>query len=182
MGGGQQFVFNLGGGPGFRVHQFGGARPRRRPRDANNAQESTNSLSSLLVNLLPLLILFVLPMLSSLLASSPPPGPDIYDTSAPPHTMKRVSLPRKLYTYYVDPNEVPEYRSKDWDAFDRKVESKYVQQLQFECTREQQVQNRMIQEAQGFFFQDAEKMKQARKMEKKSCSRLRSHGIPYEYY
>lgn len=183
MGGGQQFIFNLRGGPGFRVHQFGGPRPRRRPRDANNAEaESTSSLSSLLLNLLPLLVLFVLPMLSSLLASSPTPGPDIYETSTAPHSMKRVSKPRGLYTYYVDPNEVPDYTQKNWHEFDKQVEIKYIGQLQYECQREQQVQNRMIQEAQGFFFQDTEKMNQARKLEKKSCNKLRGHGIHPEYY
>ena len=180
--GGQQFVFNLGGGPNYRVHQFGGGRPRRRPRDANNGQETTTSVSSLLVNLLPLLILFVLPMLSSLLSSSPPPSPDLYDTPDPPHTMKRVSSPRGLYTYYVDPNEAPDYTSKNWRALDVRVESKYIQQLQYECTREQQLQNRMMQDAQGFFFQDAEKVGKARRMEKKSCDKLRSHRIPIEQY
>lgn len=180
---GQQFVFNLGGGPGFRVHQFGGPRPRRRPRDPNNPQaDRPSSISSLLLNLLPLLVLFVLPMLSSLLASSPTPGPEIYSTPDPPHTMRRVSRPRGLQTYYVDPNEVPDFKQKNWHEFDKQIEIKYIHQLQYECTREQQVQNRMIQDAQGFFFQDADKMAQARRMEKKSCNKLRSHGIPHEYY
>ena len=181
--GGQQFVFNLGGGPGFRVHQFGGPGPRRRPRDANNRQpENAGSLSSLLLNLLPLLILFILPMLSSLLTSSPPPGPQIYDTATPPHTMERVSRPRKLYTYYVNPDEVPDYKNKDWHNLDKKVEAQYIHSLQIECQREQSIQNRMMQDAQGFFFQDADKMAQARRLEKKSCNTLRRHGINIEYY
>ena len=181
--GGQQFVFNMGGGPGVRVHQFGGARPRRRPRDANDPQaEGTSSLSSLLLNLLPLLVLFILPMLSSLFASSPMPGPEIYETSTPPHTMRRVSRPRGLFTYYVNPNEVPDYKQKNWLDLDAQVEKRYINQLQYECTKEQQLQNRMVQDAQGFFFQDAEKMAQARRMEKKSCNKLRSNGIPHEHY
>ena len=183
FGGGQQFVFNLGGGPGFRVHQFGGGRPQRRPRDANGAEtDRPSSASSMLLNLLPLLILFVFPLLSSLLASSPPPGPDLYDSPDPPHSMKRTSKPRALYTYYVDPNEVPDYRSKDWLELDKQVEIKYINQLQFECSREQQVQNKMVQDAQGFFFPDKDKLAKAKRFEKKSCDKLRGHGIAREYY
>src|ERR1700709_2288324 len=62
---GPQFVFNLGGGPGVRVHQFGGARPRRRPRDPHAPQEPPATLRSTIMGLLPLLILFVLPLISS---------------------------------------------------------------------------------------------------------------------
>ena len=48
--GGPQFVFNMGGGPGFRVHQFGGDRPRRRPREANAGMLGRSDLWNWLSN------------------------------------------------------------------------------------------------------------------------------------
>lgn len=62
--GGPQFVFNMGGGPGFRVHQFGGPRPRRRPREASAQAEAAPSGWATFQSLLPLILLFVLPLLS----------------------------------------------------------------------------------------------------------------------
>ena len=59
---GPQFVFNLGGQRGFRVHQMGGAGPRRRPRDAAAAAAAANGQRreasgwDTLVSLLPILL------------------------------------------------------------------------------------------------------------------------------
>ncbi|KAG9555894.1 DUF1977-domain-containing protein, partial [Aureobasidium melanogenum] len=41
---GPGFVFNLGGGPGVRVHQFGGGAPRRRPQAARDPNQPPPSL------------------------------------------------------------------------------------------------------------------------------------------
>merc|ERR1712093_613788 len=57
---GPGFVFNMGGGPGIRVHQFGGARPRRRPRDPNAPEPPPASLQQTLMGLLPLLFILIL--------------------------------------------------------------------------------------------------------------------------
>ena len=59
--GGPQFVFNMGGGPGFTVHRMGGGVPRRRPRTGDEPEQG--GLGGL-AQLLPLLLLFVLPLLS----------------------------------------------------------------------------------------------------------------------
>ncbi|KAI5304069.1 hypothetical protein KEM55_000237, partial [Ascosphaera atra] len=75
MGGGMfdtgpSFVFNLGGGPGVRVHQFGGnprMQQRRRQQTAGNGQQQqANSLLSAFFQLLPLLLLFIFPLLNTL--------------------------------------------------------------------------------------------------------------------
>ena len=42
--GGPQFVLNLSGGPGFRVHQFGGTQPRRRPRESSGPSDQPRLL------------------------------------------------------------------------------------------------------------------------------------------
>lgn len=172
---GPQFVFNLGGGPGIRVHQFGGARPRRRPRDANgNSTEPAPSTLSALSNLLPLLILFVLPLLSSLFSSSTttPAGPSFrFDSPVPPHTLQRTT-PRLKVDYFINPNEVADWSNRKMNQLDQKAEVNYVSKLRYDCELEIQGRERLMQEAQGWFFQDVEKMRAARNVDLRSCRRL----------
>ncbi|KAK1143097.1 Chaperone protein dnaJ [Aspergillus melleus] len=171
--GGPQFVFNMGGGPGFRVHQFGGARPRRRPREANAQSEPAPSGWAAFQQLLPLILLFVLPLLSSLFSgSSSPSGPTYrFDTAVPPHTMQRTT-PKLNLNYFVNPGDVEDYSARKFRQLDQRVEVDYVSKLRYECESEVHARERMIQEAQGWFFPDVEKMKEARAMELKSCRRL----------
>ncbi|MCJ1357529.1 MAG: hypothetical protein MMC33_007525 [Icmadophila ericetorum] len=182
-GGGPQFVFNMGGGPGFRVHQFGGGRPRRRPREANDTEEPQQSTTSMLTNLLPLLILFVLPLLTSLFSSaaSEPAGPTFrFGSPQPPHTLHRTT-PRFKVDYYLNPNEVADYTNRKFTQLDQKAEVNYVSTLQYECEIETMQQNRMMQDAQGWLFQDVEKMNQARNLDMRSCRRLDQLRQPRRY-
>lgn len=176
--GGGQFVFNLGGGPGFRVHQFGGGQPRRRPRTANgNAEERPpQTTMGALSNLLPLLILFVLPLLSSLFSSAMPSGPSIHFQPGPPNTLHKTSRNLKL-DYYLNPLDIEEYSPKKMKDLDRKAESQYVTQLQYECQLETRTKTRMFEEAQGWFFQDPDRMREARAYEMRSCNQLDSFGF-----
>lgn len=174
--GGPQFVFNMGGGPGFRVHQFGGARPRRRPREANPASEEMPSPWDTFRQLLPLILLFVLPLLSSLFSgsSTTPAGPSYrFDAAVPPHTMQRTT-PKLKIDYFLIPGDVDDFSQRKFSQLDRKVEVEYVTKLRYACENEVQTRERMIQDAQGWFFPDVEKMKAARSMDLKSCQRLES--------
>ncbi|MCJ1303749.1 hypothetical protein MMC08_006559 [Hypocenomyce scalaris] len=182
---GPQFVFNLGGGPGFRVHQFGGGRPRRRPRDANGtAEESQGSGFSALSSLLPLLILFILPLLSSLFSSSSstPAGPSFrFDSPVPPHTMHRTTSRLKV-DYFYNPDEVVDYTARKMNQLDQRAEIDYVAQLRYGCELETQGRDRMMQEAQGWFFQDVDRMREARSLDLRSCRRLNELGVPRTVY
>lgn len=171
--GGPQFVFNMGGGPGFRVHQFGGQRPRRRPREAE--QEPVPSAWAMIQQLLPLIFLFVLPLLSSFFSGpSTPAGPSYrFDSPVSPHTMHRTT-PKLNIDYYVSPADVEDYSSRKFRQLDQRVEVDYVTKLRYECQHEVNARERMIQDAQGWFFPDVEKMKVARSLELKSCQRLDS--------
>ena len=181
-GGGQQYVFNLGGGPGFRVHQFGGNRPRRRPREANGAgEEQPRSTLGALSNLLPLLILFVLPILSSLFSSAMPSGPNIHFQPGPPNTMHRTSQRLKI-DYYLDPKDVIDYSGRKMNDLDKKAENQYVTQLQYECQIEQRTRNTMVEQAQGWFFQDEDKMREARNFDMRSCRQLDAFGFARNSY
>lgn len=178
-GGGSQFVFNLGGGPGFRVHQFGGGRPRRRPREANNnSEERPATAMSALSNLLPLLILFVLPLLSSIFSSTTSSGPSIrFDAPKEPYTMRRV-MPQLRLDYYINPADVVDYTGRKMNELDRKAENKYIADLQYECQAEHRHKGRMFEEAQGWFFQDPHKMQAAREYDMRNCRRLEEFGFP----
>ncbi|KAK2749612.1 hypothetical protein FQN57_005834 [Myotisia sp. PD_48] len=172
--GGPQFVFNMGGGPGFRVHQFGGPRARRRPRDA--AQESAETAPGFtsLSQFLPLLLLFLFPLLSSLFSGSSSPGPSVrFDTATPPHTLQRTT-PKLKINYFLNPADVEDYSPRKLNQLDQRVEGDFVSNLRMECENEIQIRERMVQDAQGWFFPDVEKMKKARSLELKSCHKLRS--------
>lgn len=174
---GPQFVFNMGGGPGVRVHQFGGARPRRRPRDPNAPEEPPASLRSTIMGLLPLLILFVVPLLSSIFsgATSGASGPSMrFDAAVPPHTHHRLTKQYKV-DYWINPVERDQYSMSN-SQLDRAAETKYIQQLRMGCEEEEGHRQRLLNEAQGWFFQDPEKMQRARTMEMKSCKRLDDMG------
>ncbi|KAL8633015.1 hypothetical protein Q9189_001269 [Teloschistes chrysophthalmus] len=180
---GPQFVFNLGGGPGFRVHQFGGGRPRRRPREANgDSSQAPQSTMSVLSNLLPLLILFVLPLLSSIFSSSTPSGPSFrFDSPEPPFILRR-TMPRLKVDYYLNPAEVEDYSNRNFRDLDRRAESSYVTNIQYDCQIEVRTRNRMMDDAQGWFFQDTEKMREARNYEMRSCRRLDEWGFARNSY
>lgn len=171
---GPGFVFNLGGGPGIRVHQFGGGAPRRRPGTAQPpGSETQPSLTSTLSNLLPLLFLFVLPLLSSLFGgSSTAAGPSmVFETPRHPHTKERISSRLKI-NYFVDPREVHEYTPKKWRSLDAQAEEVYVHGLQVRCGQEQSQQRRMMEDAQGWFYIDQEAMERARQFKLRSCEKL----------
>lgn len=172
--GGPGFVFNMNGGPGFRVHQFGGGIPRRRPAANATGQPQGNMDGwSLLRQLAPLIILFVLPLLSSLFTgSATPAGPSYrFDTAKPPHTMGRTT-PNLNLNYFVNPLDVDDFSARRFKQLDKQVELDHVRALRFECENEVHLRERKIQDAQGWFFPDIEKMKEARAMELKSCQRL----------
>lgn len=160
----------MGGGPGVRVHQFGGARPRRRPRDPNAPPEPPASAQSTLLGLLPLLIILVLPLLSSLFSgATTPSGPSMrFDSAQPPHTMHRTT-PQLKVNYYINPAEVQEYNGAKFKVLDLRAENNFMQDLRLKCEAENQARARLQEEAQGWFFPDMEKLARASKMEMKSC-------------
>lgn len=72
----------------------------------------------------------------------------------------------------MNPVDVEDFSARKFRQLDQRVEVDYVSTLRYECETEVHMRERKIQEAQGWFFPDFEKMKQARDMELKSCRRL----------
>ena len=131
----------------------------------------------MIMNLLPLIVLFVLPMLSTLLSGTGISGPEIRDFKDYRFTKQRTSRPRGIHKYWLDPNQVSEYTEKKFHDLDRQVETRYIQNLQYDCRDKKEQRNRMIQEAQGIFFTDHARVDRARKMKLPSCDKLREHGL-----
>lgn len=82
--------------------------------------------------------------------------------------------PKLNIDYFVNPGDVNDYNARKFRQLDQRVEVDYVTKLRYECQNEVNVRERMIQDAQGWFFPDVEKMRTARSLELKSCQRLDS--------
>lgn len=172
---GPGFAFSFGGGPGMRVHQFGGGRPRRRPPGGNEPAQPPPSLMTTIQSLLPLILLFILPIISSLFggSSSGSYGPQVRFENIKPYTYARTST-RIHIDYWVNPNDVAEYTTKKWKDLDISAEKQYLYKLDVECEREQLERRDMIQQAQGFFWSDEEKLREAATMDLPNCKKKQS--------
>ncbi|KAI0019411.1 DUF1977-domain-containing protein [Xylariomycetidae sp. FL0641] len=174
---GPQFVFNLGGNRGFRVHQFGGAGPRRRPRGGDGAaQQQPASGWDTLVGLLPIIFLFIFPLLTSIFSGgdAQPAVPGmVFDHPVPPHTLGRTT-PRLHVDYYVDPAAVAGWTDYKLKKLDEEADVLFTRSLRRACETERRTQQHLYDQAQGWFFQDPDKMKIARGFDLASCRRLDS--------
>lgn len=171
----------MGGGPGFRVHQFGGARPRRRPQDPRQAgQEERGGGLSTLISLLPVLLFFIFPLLSSLFSGesrSSVPHMIFSEPDAPtPFTEQRATFRHKT-PYWVNPRDIESYNDAKRVDLDKTADLSWVHYLRNQCNNEIQFKNRLVDEATGFFFQDAEKISRARSLPMTSCKQLERLNI-----
>ena len=181
FGGGPQFVFNMGGGPGFTVHQMGGRTPRRRPQTQNGEPQPPPGGFTALTQLLPLLLLFILPLLSSLFSGSSSSGPSVrFDGPVPPNTMHRIT-PKYKIDYFINPTEVDGYSSRKFHQLDQRAEVDYISTLQYNCEIERNTRQQLLQDAQGWFAVDEDKIRKARSMPMKSCTRLDELRIRRQY-
>ena len=172
-------MFNMGGGPGFTVHRMGGGVPRRRPRTGD---EPPQSGLSALGQLLPLLLLFILPLLSSLFTGSGTSGPSVrYDNPVPPMTMHRIT-PKYKIDYWVNPVEVEGWKSNKMYGLDQRAEVDYVTHLKYQCEGESQRRRQEIQDSTDFFFTDEDRLRRARAMPMPGCRRLDELRISRQMY
>lgn len=134
-------------------------------------------------SLLPLLLLFLLPLLSSLFSgggsSTPANLPYRFDGPVNPYTQQHQTSRFKV-PYWVNPVEVEDYSAKKWKELDSQAEKRYISTLNLGCERERIDRSRMVEDAQGFFFNDENKMEQARQMPMRSCKKLEALGVRYQ--
>jgi DnaJ family protein B protein 12 len=165
---GPQFVFNMGG-PGIRVTQFGGGQPRRRPRPGEPEPQQT--VGGTITSLLPLILLFLIPILSSLFSGSGSAGPSFTFDKSTQHT-KSVKTSNLKIPYWVIPSEFTDLTRNQRSQLDHKVEVELVSDLKHKCQQEKTVQENLMMDAQGWFSTDEQLMEKARNMKLKACERL----------
>ncbi|CAH0016665.1 unnamed protein product [Clonostachys rhizophaga] len=183
--GGPEFVFNFGGGPGIRVHQFGGGRPQTRPRNARGngqPQQQQNPLQNL-IGLLPIILFFVVPMLSSLFSFGPstPSTPRmVFEEPTTPYTYGRVT-PNFKINYFVNEGDIKGYTAAQFSRLDVIAEETRFRELGHQCERELMVKRRKQEAAQGWFYQDVEEMAKANALPTKACDMINQLKRPRKY-
>ncbi|KAK9473847.1 uncharacterized protein V1510DRAFT_406538 [Dipodascopsis tothii] len=190
FGGGFQ-SFSGFGGPGIRVQSFGGSpfgsfarggAPPRRPAGGAAPTEGELNVRSL-IQFLPLLLLFLLPLLTSLFDTSSSSGnsfwstqPTFQFTPAGPYTAERFT-PKYNVPYYVNPKETSAFNARKLAQLDTRAETTYINRLQVRCENEYDLRQRRLSDAQGWFFVDQEKYDKAMATPMESCERLQSLGL-----
>ncbi|KAL8354272.1 hypothetical protein RB601_003906 [Gaeumannomyces tritici] len=175
---GPQFVFNMGGGPGIRVHQFGGGRPRTRPRDGAAAgdqqQQAEPSILSTLIGLLPVILLFIIPLITSLFSGSTGPAvPDVvFDMASGQHTHRQVH--DSGLNFFVRQEDWAKIRQNKHKVSQLHAQAyvTFVNQLKRDCERESLQQQQLHEAAQGWFSVDQDMLERAKAHPKPRCARL----------
>jgi DnaJ homolog subfamily B member 12 len=168
------------GGPGIRVHRFGGGRPRRQAA----AQQQGNS--SVLYQLLPVLLLLAFTVIPALFGGSTPSTPSpsfVFETAKPPYTLQR-STPQHGISYFLNPSEIQSLSTSKLRQLDQKAEVTFVRGLRDQCQLEHDVRQQKLANAQGWFGQikDQNAYDEARTMRLSNCERLRAMGYRPEIY
>uniref|UniRef100_A0A060TD40 ARAD1B21340p n=1 Tax=Blastobotrys adeninivorans TaxID=409370 RepID=A0A060TD40_BLAAD len=188
-GGGGPFQAQFGGfgGPGIRVHTFGGGSPFSAFGNAAGAQRRRAAAPAEdfsvrnLVQMLPLLLLFGLPWLLSLFGDSPGAGgvPSFRFNQRPPFMEERHTS-RYSISYFVNPQDVQNLADRKLAQLDRQAEVSYIQSMRRQCNTEVEYKQQKMSDARGWFFVDEEAYDAARKIPLPSCEFLDGLGITHE--
>lgn len=163
------------------MHQFGGPTPRRRPREAAGGQQQQPESSSLqaLLGMLPILIMVILPIITSIFSGGSSTGATpymVFDNPSEQYTEGRTT-PRFDVKYFVNPNDIASYSQSRLNNLDRTAEQTFLRYLRNECEHEMAKKQRLRDEATGWFYQDPERMAAANALRMHSCERLESLGL-----
>lgn len=155
--------------------------PRRRPAGTGQAEHQPATGIAAFTQLLPLLLLFILPLLSSLFSGSGASGPQMrFDAPVKPYTMHRVT-PEYKVDYFINPADVDGWTDKKFRSLDRKAEIDYVSDLRYRCEIESQRKRNEINDATGFIFTDEARLQAARRMPLPHCEKLDSMRVRRQY-
>ena len=134
------------GGPGIRVHQFGGAGPRMRRRTAAGAtgqaqptdanEQQTSNPTRIFWNLLPLLLFFLLPMLTGLFGGGDETlrGP-AWSMEEKGRFTHRRETPKYGVPFFVDPKEMDGLGMRDVTKLGARAEAGIVNSINNACSR-----------------------------------------------
>lgn len=100
----------------------------------------------------------------------------VYDNPIHPYTERRTT-PNYGVEYFVNPADVAKYTNDKFNRLDLKAERNLIVHLRNECESELMYKQRLLDAAQGWFYQDPEKMAIAESYNMPSCERMRYLGI-----
>lgn len=180
---GFQTFTTFGGGPNVRGQNPFAQGRRQRPAPATPQTENEQLLAKLF-QLLPLLLIFIPSLLSSLFGSESDTGfvkPTKFDfTESPPYTEMRTT-PQHNIPYYVNPADTAKMTSSNLRILDRRAEVAYINMLKGYCSHEYEVREQKIMAAQGWFRTDEEALQKAKNMELPYCKKLNELGIQIQF-
>ncbi|AOA61797.1 Co-chaperone for Hsp40p [Komagataella phaffii CBS 7435] len=175
-GGPQPRVFTFGGNGFFPFEEV----PRRRPRAQQQQQQQRQQqpFFEQIKQLLPILLVFVLPMLSNLLTQRDSTSyPNFKMQRKDPYTVQRAT-PNFHIPFYITKDSYKSLKEgHKLSKFDKFVENYHISSLRDSCEREQNHKNRLIDESRGFFFTNYEQLEQAEKFPLPHCDRLHEMGL-----
>jgi len=101
----------------------------------------------------------------------------VFDNAEAPYTHARKT--KSNVKYFVRPEDFVPYKDNrhKQSQLDNYADVLLVKTLRNQCERELQAKQQLHEDAQGWFFQDPDKMEVARKFETKSCNRLHKMGF-----
>ena len=120
--------------------------------------------------LLPLIFLFLLPMLSGLWGGGDA-MPKFSMNYKPPFTEVRQTQ-RYDIPYYADPKVTRGMGKEEATQWDKTVEAKIIAEWNHGCRLERNEQERRIQDAIGIIYTDHERLRRAKSMPLPSCAKL----------
>ncbi|KAL9934011.1 hypothetical protein V8E36_007093 [Tilletia maclaganii] len=180
---GQTFAF--GNRAGFRTGQ-----PRMRRQGGagggDHARERTHADASIWLQLLPIIVIGLFTLLTALPGLFATPDPRFTFWPAGAYRTQRFT-PKHTVSYYVDQNSFSKHpfvtgesqSNGGMPGFERRVEQKWVNHLEDDCSRRREAQDRRYQQELGFFGFGAD-LDKARKIKQErydSCERLRDWGF-----
>jgi len=143
---------------------------RRRRRKGKSPQDSRGFFWQLL----PLILFFLLPLISSLFSSDADAGfngPAFSTKHSPPYTYKRFT-PNHQIPFFVNPKDLDSLSPRDAANFDKRAETNIIGTWNHACKLELKTREEAMQQAQGIIFTDYEALKRAKDMNLPHCRKL----------
>ena len=140
------------------------------------------------MGLLPILFLFLFPLITSFFSGTmsgdgsgygfgAPATPRMsFDTAEPPLTLQR-STPKLGVHYFIDPAAVEGWADGDLRRLDREAEAGFARAVRRACAAEIRTKQTLLDDAQGWFFPDQDKLLVAKEYQMINCQRLDKLGI-----
>ncbi|TPX64742.1 hypothetical protein SpCBS45565_g05631 [Spizellomyces sp. 'palustris'] len=175
MGGSGIRMHSFTAGPGFRTQSF------RRNQHAHQHHPTAGQAQVLqFIHLLPVIVLFVFPLLSALFSGLLPggdPEPNFSFATSPQYNLRRTTESRSV-PYFVNTKawnrwDGSKARHDKLQKYEQDVETEWHRNLQHLCAQEQEIKRFRIAQANGWFTVDEKKLRAAQEMKMQNCEKLR---------